>query len=82
MQISIKKDLTQEPFSKMPSGTVFRFPKDKETFYIKARYKCEYQDGPHIGTISGGVNLYDGRFLLVGSEEEVIPYYDAEVTIQ
>jgi len=84
MQITIKEDFKQEPFSKVPSGTVFRFPQDKETFYIKTRYKCK-SSGIYAEIyqgMGGGINLYDGGILPIKDEEEVIPYDDAELIIQ
>lgn len=84
MQISIKKDLELKPFSKIPSGTVFRFPQNEETFYIKTRYKCK-SSGIYAEIyqgMGGGINLYDGGILPIKDEEEVIPYYDAELIIQ
>lgn len=73
MQISIKKDLSMKLFKDIDTGTVFRYPDDCETFYMKVKKRADDYEA---------IELTSGTCYKVYSDSDVIPYYDAELIIQ
>ena len=81
MKIVVEKDLEETKFNRLAKGTVFRIPDDSETFYIKVGFEY-YRSNDKNEIICGAINLYDGNFHNIYSEDKVIPYYDAELVIK